>query len=422
MMLKKWTRDSRRRLTGWLLSALALLLLTSEPVNAVVSFPDSIRLMRGHSASFALPGLVRADMDGSAAVLSSSDETLSGALASVELAGQETGVSSLTLRLMGILPFKTVPVSVADEKILIPGGSPVGVAIRTQGVLVVGVSDLGGSTISPAREAGLKSGDLIQAVDGEPVTGARHLSSLITSGEAVVLTVLRDDQSISVPLTPVVDPRDGAYRLGAWVRDSTAGVGTLSFYDPETGRFGALGHAITDIDTGMVLDVQNGEIVESRITEIHRGEVGAPGELVGRFGSGSEALGSIDINGACGIYGQAYEPMTNSLYPDGLPILSRDEVHPGHAQILTTLDDSGPAAYDCEIVKLSHQGSASQRSILLEITDPALLEKTGGIVQGMSGSPIIQDGKLVGAVTHVLVNQPDTGYGIFIENMLDAAG
>jgi stage IV sporulation protein B len=421
-MLKKRTPDSRRRMTGWLLSALTALLLTSEPVRDFTALPDSIRLTRGSGAAFALPSLLEADVQGEAAALSSMDESLSDQADNLYLNARQAGSAFLTVRLMGLLPLKTIPVSVEESRVLIPGGMPVGVAIRTQGVLVVGASDLGGATKSPAREAGLQPGDLICEVDGVPVTGSSHLSSLISSGEAVILTVERDDDLFSLPLTPVIDPRDGAYRLGAWVRDSTAGVGTLSFYDPATNRFGALGHAITDVDTGQVLDVQNGEIVESRIVEIHKGESGEPGELVGQFGGGSHPLGEIETNGVCGIYGSAYEPLVSLIYPDGLPIASRDEIHTGPAQLLTTLDDSGSCAYDCEIIKIARQPSSRQRSMLIEITDPELLERTGGIVQGMSGSPIIQDGKLVGAVTHVLVNDPTRGYGIFIENMLDAAG
>jgi len=417
-MLKKMTPNSQRRLTGWFLSALAALLLTSEPVDRLCTLPDSIHLTRGSSASLSLPGLFELDIDGSAAALSSMDERLNDA--PVQLAAEQIGYSSLTVRFMGLIPVKTIPVSVEEERILIPGGLPVGVAIRTQGVLVVGASDLGGSTVSPAREAGLLPGDLIREVDGEIVTSSRHLSSLIESDEMVILTVARDDQILSVPITPAEDPRDGEYRLGVWVRDSTAGVGTLSFYDPATGRYGALGHAITDVDTGLILDVQNGEIVESSISEIHKGEAGSPGELVGRFSSGSRALGSIDANGESGIFGTVYEPLANPLYPDGLPIASADSVRMGAAQLLTTLDNTGMHAYDCEIVRISR--TSGRRSMVLQITDPVLLEKTGGIVQGMSGSPIIQDGKLVGAVTHVLVNDPTRGYGIFIENMLDAVG
>ncbi len=418
-MLKKMDRAARRRLCGWMLSAAAALLLTSQPIRELGQLPDSLRLMRGHSTSLPLSVLLEADIDSDSAVLSGMDETLSSN--ALTLCAEETGSTSITFKLMGFLPFKTIPVSVEEEKILIPGGFPVGVAIRTQGVLIVGASDLGGSTVSPARQAGLLPGDLICEVDGTAVKNSQHLSSLLSSGKEVLLTILRGDDEFTLPLTPVLDPRDGVYRLGAWVRDSTAGIGTLSFYDPETGRYGALGHAVTDVDTGQILNVQNGEIIESRITQIHRGESGAPGELIGQFGADSESLGSIDTNGACGIYGDAFEDMICPLYPQGLPILSGDEVQVGSAQILTTLDDSGIHAYNCEITKVSRQSGQTQRNLILRITDEELLQKTGGIVQGMSGSPIIQDGKIVGAVTHVFVNDPTSGYGIFIENMLEAA-
>ncbi len=419
---KNMSRDSRRHLCGWALAALTALALTSQPVRDLSALPDSIRLTRGYSTALTLPSLLEADIDGQAAVLSSLAETLDGASSGVSLTGEKEGYSALTLRLMGLFPFKTIPVSVEEEKILIPGGSPVGVAIKTQGVVVVGVSDLGGSVKSPARTAGLTGGDLILEVDGTPVTGAHHLSTLIDSGDIVVLTVDRNGDTLYLPLQPVLDTRDNAYRLGAWVRDSTAGVGTLSFYDPESGRYGALGHAVTDIDTGLVLDVQNGEIIESRITQIHKGERGAPGELIGQFGGNSKALGTIDVNGVCGIYGDAYEAISCPLYPQGVPMMSGDEVCLGEAQILTTLDEQGIRAYDCEIMKVSRQNGQNQRNLVLKITDEELLERTGGIVQGMSGSPILQDGRLVGAVTHVFISDPTTGYGIFIENMLDAAG
>lgn len=382
-MFKNWTPDSRRRTAGWLLSALTALLLTSEPVREFTDLPDSIRLTRGSSASLSLPSLLEADVDGDAAVLSGMDESLSGRASALQLSAQETGSASLTVRLMGLLPLKTIPVSVEEARTLIPGGMPVGVAIRTAGVLVVGASDLGGSTKSPAREAGMQPGDLICEVDGIKVTDSSHLSSLLASGEEVILTVQRNDELFSLPLTPVIDPRDGVYRLGAWVRDSTAGVGTLSYYDPDSNRFGALGHAITDVDTGLVLDVQNGEIVESSIIEIHKGEAGSPGELVGQFGSGSQPLGEIEVNGVCGIYGTALHPFSNTLYPDGLLAASRDEIHTGSAQILTTLDSGGLKAYQCEIIKVARQSVSPQRGMTIHITDPVLLEKTGGIVQGM---------------------------------------
>lgn len=314
------------------------------------------------------------------------------------------------------------PVSAAlDEgRLLIPGGKSVGIAIETEGIVLVGTSDLGAEA-SPARLAGLKGGDIITRVNGEPVGNAQELAALLKAGEAASVTVLRNDREKTVSLTPIADPRDGAARIGAWVRSSTAGVGTLSFIDPETGLFGALGHAISDVDTGVLLPVEDGGLYESRIVRVHRGERGVPGELVGDFLTDERQIGEIRQNGLTGIYGLYTAADTGDLlYPDGLPVAVSDEVHVGAAQILTTVDEA-IRAYDIQIEQVDGGGS-DLRAIVLHVTDPALIEKTGGIVQGMSGSPIIQDGKIVGAVTHVLVNDPTRGYGIFIENMLDAAG
>ncbi len=307
-----------------------------------------------------------------------------------------------------------------ENRILIPGGKSLGIAIETEGMVLIGTSDLG-SAASPARLAGLKGGDIITQVNGERVRSAQELAALLKAGEAASLTVLRDDREKTVSLTPIADPRDGAARIGAWVRSSTAGVGTLSFIDPETGVFGALGHAISDVDTGILLPIEDGGIYESRILRVHRGERGVPGELVGDFLTDEKQLGQISKNSATGVYGIYTAADTSGLlYPDGLPVAGSDEVHVGAAQILTTVDEA-IRAYDVELEQVEPNGS-DLRAIVLHVTDPVLIEKTGGIVQGMSGSPIIQDGKIVGAVTHVLVNDPTRGYGILIETMLDAAG
>ena len=232
------------------------------------------------------------------------------------------------------------------------------------------------------------------------------------------LTLERNGARQTLDVAPVRDA-GGSFRLGAWVRDSTAGIGTMTFYDPQNGGYGALGHAITDADTGTILPVQRGDLMESVVSAIRPGRKGEPGELIGRFTPDSPVLGSILANNARGIYGRLDEPLQNELYPDGVAIMSSGEVQPGPAQLLTTLDGSGVHAYDCEIVRLT--GSpASERGFVLRVTDQALLDRTGGIVQGMSGSPILQNGRLAGAVTHVFVSDPTRGYGIFIENMLDA--
>ena len=394
----------------------------SPPLRAFESLPDALFLKPGAQTelTFTLPGSVELQA-GSAAVISSFDQGASSLGNTVTLtAGEEAGEATLTYRLLGLIPVKTVSVTVETERTLIPGGQSVGVALLTEGVVVVGSSDVG-KTPSPAYEAGIRAGDRIVRVGGTPITGTEQLQALIAAGGEAILEVARGDETMVVSVEPALDPADGTYRLGAWVRDSTAGIGTLSFYDPEDGSFGALGHAITDVDTGIVLPVGYGGIYESSVVDISKGKSGEPGELLGQFFDAETQLGEVTSNTDFGIFGTANEAVANPLYPDGLPVGTRADIHEGQAQLLTTLVDGEVRAYDCEIVKLNGQDAPATRSMVIKVTDEALLQATGGIVQGRSGSPIVQDGKLVGAVTHVFINDPAQGYGVYIEWMLDAA-
>ena len=389
--------------------------LASPGVQALGALPDRLSLAAGSNAvlDIALPGSAQLDSG-------STQATLTERNGSIEIrAGEETGTANLIFRLLGIVPVKKVEVEVAEERTVIPGGQSVGIAIDTEGLIVVGTSDLGRSA-SPARLAGLNSGDIITRVNGRSVRTARDLAELLKAGETATITVMRDDAERTLTITPIVDPRDGSLRIGAWVRSSTAGVGTLTFVDPTTGSFGALGHAISDVDTGVTLPVADGGLYESRVVEVRRGERGAPGEIVGDFLTEEKQIGEIAVNCDYGIYGTDYSgDMSDSLYPDGLPVGTRAQMHVGAAQILATVDDR-VRAYDCEIEHLEPEGGEAMRSIVVHVTDEELIARTGGIVQGMSGSPIIQDGRIVGAVTHVFVNDPTRGYGVGIETMLDS--
>ncbi len=409
---------SRKKALGWLLAAFTALLLSSEPVTQLCALPEELTLSQGATTRFNLSWPITASIDQAQSVISGLSETLDD-VTSVSLTGEETGQATVTFRLMGVLPVKKVAVSVGEARTVVPGGQSVGIAMTTRGVVVVGLSDPGGTVASPARLAGVRPGDVVTDVDGEALTSAADLSERVSAGRSVTLTIQRGGRALSVPVTPVQDG-SGKSRLGLWVRDSTAGVGTLTFFDPESGVYGALGHAITDADTGVILPIDSGSLIESRITEIERGEKGKPGELIGRFGAASPVLGTIDANGSRGIYGKIDGKVVNALYPNGVPVMASGEVRPGRAQLLTTLDERGVRAYECEIVRLTDSES-SERGFVVHVTDPELLARTGGIVQGMSGSPILQNGKLAGAVTHVFVSDPTQGYGIFIENMLDAA-
>lgn len=404
-----------RRAAGWLLAALALSVGLSEPVRILNEMPGAIRLSRGGSTQIELKGLDAEVVNKGRQVLSSMDERLSGK--GIQLTGEQEGSAQVVLKFLGF-PVKTVSVTVSAERYVVPGGQSIGVALNMAGVLVVGASDVGQSP-SPARQAGLRSGDLIMAVNGAAITSAQELSDCMSRGDEAQLLVSRAGRALTLNVQPVQDDRDGAFRLGAWVRDSTAGVGTLSYYDPQEGVFGALGHAITDADTGTLLTVSDGSIYQSKVVGVLRGSENSPGELLGEFMTEPMKLGSVLVNGEYGIYGTCDEAVDNTLYPNGVQVLPSSQVKEGPAQILTTLDDGGVKAYDCEITKLFRQDGAGQRGMIVKITDDTLLEKTGGIVQGMSGSPILQEGKLAGAVTHVFLGDSTQGYGMYAEWMLN---
>ncbi len=325
------------------------------------------------------------------------------------------------LKLLGILPVKQVTISVVEESEVIPCGTPFGIKMFTDGVVVVGMSsvDAAKGAVNPAAQAGIKTGDVIVSINGAAVNSNEEVAAEVerSGGESMDFVVRRGNLTFSVEVTAVKSVSEERYKLGAWVRDSSAGIGTLTFYDPGSGIFGGLGHAVCDIDTGEILPLQSGEVVPVNISGVVRGEVGEPGELRGSFAKGS-VLGTLAQNGETGVYGQMRGFLTNQ---EAMSVAMKQEVHTGSAQIITTIDSGGYQYYDVQIEKVHFNDGSPTRNLIVRITDETLLEKTGGIVQGMSGSPIIQDGKLVGAVTHVFVNDPTRGYGIFAENMLKTA-
>ena len=388
-----------RRLLGWLLSLLTVLCWASPQATMLRALPTRLNIAQGQQTD--LPGgfplSVQLREDGVAAI-SSDDESL------VRLRGDSVGESTATISLLGLLPIRDVEIAVSDDQIVYPGGQAIGVALHTKGVLVVGTSDLS-TGVSPARLAGLRAGDLITRADQTELTGADQLTHMVASaaGRPMALTVRRGAEQLTLTLNGQLDKQSGVYRIGAWVRDSTAGVGTLSFYaqaDNRT-RFGALGHAITDADTQQILTVGDGRLMRASIVDVVKGRRGFPGELKGSFLRENVVLGALEVNNEFGVYGSLTEPPTHPLYPDGLPIGRKDAVHTGAASILCTLAGETMDEYAIEIVEVARQSVPAQRSMIVKVTDERLLERTGGIVQGMSGSPILQDGRLIGAVTHV---------------------
>ena len=287
--------------------------------------------------------------------------------------------------------------------------------------MVVDLADEIDGTSSPAKNCGLKKGDMIEKLNGVSISSTEHFRECLQKegSENVELTVSRGGKTISLNAAPAQNG-EGVYCLGAWIRDSMAGIGTVTYYDPATGHFGALGHGISDVDTALLMPLSGGSIMDSTVKTVRRGEEGSPGELKGEFNLEEDA-GTLFANTEAGVFGTLNKENADFIGQKALPLAAAENVHVGNATILANVFGDEVVEYAAKISRI-YTGLPGNRNFLVEITDPALLEVTGGIVQGMSGSPIIQDGKLVGAVTHVLVNDPTRGYGIFIENMLEAAG
>lgn len=324
------------------------------------------------------------------------------------------------LTIGGIIPVKTVRAQVVDQRVVQVCGTPFGIKMFANGAMVVGFSDIYTPTgyKNPAKTAGLQMGDVIVSVAGQPTKTNEDVANAIQNlaGTPAEVVFNREGKEHTVMLTAVKDSSAGTWRTGMWVRDSSAGIGTMTFVDNATGVFAGLGHSIHDVDTGATISLLKGEIVPVSITGVTKGSAGSPGELKGSFSS-AVPTGTITVNGETGVYGQA----TAYLKGTDMEVALAQEIKTGSAEIITTLDGQTPQRFSVQIEKVALSSDDPNRNMVLHVTDSALLEQTGGIVQGMSGSPIIQNGKLVGAVTHVFVNDPTRGYGIFAENMLETA-
>ncbi len=309
-----------------------------------------------------------------------------------------------------------------DVKVFL-GGFPLGFTLECEGVLIVAIGrvETENGEVFPAKGKDIKEGDVLLSVNGEVVKSASHLHSLLNdkeNGASVEIVLKRGKSFIKEIIFPALEVSSNMRRLGFWIRDNAAGVGTLTYVRADNGRFGALGHSVQDIDTGKVLPISGGDIYKCSIVGYNKGTRGNPGELRGLFLRTGKKIGSLDNNNENGVYGQMGEDFISNL-GSSVSVGFRDSVKTGKAKILCTIDGTIPKEYDIEIVKLSHQSKNDKKSMVLKVTDKELISKTGGIVQGMSGSPIIQNGKLVGAVTHVFVNDPTKGFGVFIDLMID---
>ncbi len=383
----------------------------------IETIPDELVVFEGEPISMrTLLGItIKDENQETIEVSSNSGNTVSDAV----------GKSTLRVSLFNNISLKDVDVSVLPKTTVIPVGNIAGVKLYTSGVLVVGMSEIEGSDnkkYKPYENSGIEEGDTIIKVNETEINSTEELVETVNSsqGKDIQIKFIHDENTKECSITPV-ETRSHEYKLGLWVRDSAAGVGTVTFYEPSTKTFGALGHGITDIDTNELINIASGEFVTTRVLNITKGESGEPGKIQGTI-ENQQNIGTISKNSKFGVYGKVDN--LSSLNIDTskeMEVASRDEIQTGKAIILCSLDNQKPQEYEIEIQKIYKENNYDNKSMQIRVTDEKLMEKTGGIIQGMSGSPIIQNGKFIGAITHVLVNNPQEGYAVFGDIMLKQA-
>lgn len=393
--------------------ALMLFLITLYSyILAIENIPDSIIIFEGETIK------VNSFMGFK---INSEDETIETSSSSSKTINN-VGKTTMQVSLFDNIFVKNMEVDVLPRTKVIPVGTVAGVKLYTSGILVVGMSEIEGEDnqkYKPYANSGIEEGDTIIAVDNTKISSTQDLINVVnrSEGKDVSIKYVHDNETTTCSITPVKTSKNG-YKIGLWVRDSAAGVGTVSFYDTNTRTFGALGHGITDIDTGELINIESGEFVTTRILNIAKGEAGNPGKIQGTL-EGQKNIGTISKNTKFGIYGTVENSFALNLdYSKEMDVALREEIREGKATILCSLDGEKPEEYEIEIEKIYLENNYDNKSMKIKVTDERLLNKTGGIIQGMSGSPIIQNGKFVGAVTHVLVNNPKEGYAVFGDIML----
>lgn len=422
-----YLKTNKRKLFVLLFVCICVVCISYLQTFSVI--PEKLTLLEGEEYIYNFPSFFRVNVKAdNKEVLRLNNSEISGdgtnlkMMSSLALKTQKKGTVNLNFKAFGVIPLKTMQVDIIPSKKLSACGNTIGVKIHMNGVLVIGVSEvdsINGEKNAPAKQSGIKTGDFIFEVNGSKLTGINDLIRKIekSKGSKLEVRYRRGNSVYSTNISPIEGANDKKYHIGLWVRDSTAGIGTMTFYDPDTHSFGALGHGITDVDTGVLIPIENGEVIESNIISVRRGEQGNPGELKGIFIENKASFGNILINTDYGIYGKLASSFNNSqesFYPIGL----RGQVRTGPAFILSNIEGKKIEKFSINIEQVARQSFSGAKGMIIKVTDSRLLNSTGGIVQGMSGSPIIQNGKLIGAVTHVLVNDPTRGYGIFIEWML----
>lgn len=414
--------DWVRKGIGGILLVSLFLLCFFKPFQHIVKIPSEITLFEGEKLLVDKTNVMSVMKPTSQQAIKFQDKEQA-----ISLEGQSPGQDSLIFHIAG-LPIKKINVNVLKDLRVYPGGQSIGVKLNTKGVLVVGhhLVFTEKERISPGEAAGVQVGDLITKINGKKINDMSEVASYVDKAgkkrENLILTIQRGKETFNTTVLPIFDEKEKAYKLGLYIRDSAAGIGTMTFYEPKTRKYGALGHVISDMDTKQPIIVDKGHIVRSTVTAIEKGKSGSPGEKLARFSAEEEKIGDITINSPFGIFGKLNQDLKNGVIDKPIPVALSHQVKEGPATILTVVNGNKVEEYDIEIVSTTPQKFPATKGMVIKVVDKELLEKTGGIVQGMSGSPIIQDGKLVGAVTHVFVNDPTSGYGVHIEWMLHEAG
>ncbi|ENQ3078956.1 TPA: SpoIVB peptidase [Bacillus pseudomycoides] len=422
--MKRLKLEQFRKIIGICLLVSLVFIGCYKPIREFISFPKQLVIFQNQDSKVSsLPVFQTKSTDETIFTIASGRASEKN----ISVNAHQSGEADMVYELAG-LPVKKVNVKVLKDFKVIPGGQSIGVKLNAKGVLVVGhhLIQTEKGKVSPGELAGVQVGDMITEINGKTIERMSDIAPFIhnsgKTGESLNLVLLRDGKYIRTKLTPQKDGGEQSYRIGLYIRDSAAGIGTMTFIHPESMKYGALGHVISDNDTKKPIQVEDGQIVRSTVTSIERGSNGDPGEKLARFSPDHEVIGNITTNSPFGIFGKLNTEMKNGIMDESLPIALSHQVKEGPAKILTVIDQDKVESFDIEIVSTVPQKFPATKGMVVKITDKRLLEKTGGIVQGMSGSPIVQDGKLVGAVTHVFVNDPTSGYGVHIEWMLHEAG
>ena len=372
-----------------------------------ITVSDDYKIKKGDALSFDTAVPITAVYEGTKLSASGKSDSI----------GEEFNVE---LKAFGIIPFSTVSVEVVDELQVSVLGTPFGMKLYTEGVLVIDMTDVEteNGNVNPAKDAGIEIGDYIVSVDGRKISTNEELGAAVeaSAGNEMKLEIKRGGKTKIIRFCAVLSKETNSYKVGLWVRDSSAGIGTLTFYSPATGVVCGLGHGVCDEDTEELLKLDSGELVTAEIISVEKGSSGSPGQLKGKFTYSS--IGAIDLNSECGVFSLLKGRLNLSNLTE---IALKQEVKDGDAQLLCTVNGETPKLFSCSIKKKNSAYLSPTKNLIVTVTDKELLNLTGGIVQGMSGSPILQNGKLVGAVTHVLIDDPTSGYGIFAENMLKTA-